>query len=172
MSLAIAYAGYDKFAAIYTCRVYCFLRKPFKPLYDILKWPIVKVGISELPLELLLFVVYSAGVGRTGCYVAIDAMMREIEARGDVNVFAYLKHIRRQRNHLVQTEEQYVFIHDTLVEVIEAGETYMNKGALPRYIHGLQCIDVTDDKNHPSKLLEKQYQVSEFMKSRLLHIHG
>ena len=86
--------------------------------------------------------------------------MQEIEARGDVDVFSYLKHIRRQRNHLVQTEEQYVFIHDTLVEVIEAGETNINKGCLPRYIHGLQCIDVTDEKNHASKVLEKQYKVS------------
>ena len=86
-------------------------------------------------------------------------MLREIEARGDVNIFSYLKHIRTQRAHLVQTEEQYVFIHDALVEVIEAGETHINKTALPRYIHSLQCIDVTDEKNHPPKVLEKQHKV-------------
>ena len=66
---------------------------------------------------------------------------------------------RAQRAHLVQTEEQYIFIHDALVEVIEAGETHINKTALPRYIHSLQCIDVTDEKNHPPKVLEKQHKV-------------
>ena len=86
-------------------------------------------------------------------------MLRQVEARGDVNIFSYLKHIRAQRAHLVQTEEQYVFIHDALVEVIEAGETHINKTALPRYIHSLQCIDVTDEKNHPPKVLEKQHKV-------------
>ena len=86
-------------------------------------------------------------------------MLRQIEARGDINIFSYLKHVRRQRNHLVQTEEQYVFIHDAVVEAIEAGETHINKTCLSRYIHGLQCIDVTDEKNHPPKVLEKQHKV-------------
>ena len=70
---------------------------------------------------------------------------------------------RAQRAHLVQTEEQYIFIHDALVEVIEAGETHINKTALPRYIHSLQCIDVTDEKNHPPKVLEKQHKVCFFL---------
>ena len=103
---------------------------------------------------------HSAGVGRTGCYVVIDAMLRQIEARGDINIFSYLKHVRRQRNHCVQTEEQYIFIHDAVVEAIEAGETHINKTCLSRYIHGLQCIDVTDEKNHPPKVLEKQHKVN------------
>ena len=66
---------------------------------------------------------------------------------------------RKQRNGLVQTEEQYVFIHDALVEAIEAGETHITKSCLPKYIHSLQCIDVTDEKPNPCKVLEKQYKV-------------
>ena len=67
--------------------------------------------------------------------------------------------VRKQRNGLVQTEEQYVFIHDALVEAIEAGETHITKACLPKYIHSLQCIDVTDEKPNPCKVLEKQYKV-------------
>lgn len=37
---------------------------------------------------------FSAGVGRTGCYIAIHAMLQQIISRGDVDVFSYLQHIR------------------------------------------------------------------------------
>ena len=86
-------------------------------------------------------------------------MLQQINERGDVDIFSFLQHIRAQRHGIVQTEEQYIFIHDALVEAIEAGETHITRSCLPKYIHSLQCIDVTDDKAIPHKILEKQFKV-------------
>ena len=121
--------------------------------------PSPRSSIFPHQTKLILSLSHSAGVGRTGCYIVIHAMLQQIIARADLDIFSYLQHIRKQRNGLVQTEEQYVFIHDALVEAIEAGETHITKSCLPKYIHSLQCIDVTDEKPNPCKVLEKQYKV-------------
>ncbi len=102
----------------------------------------------------------SAGVGRTGAYILIDAMLKQMKARGELNLMAYLRHIRTQRNYLVQTEEQYVFVHDTLAEAVAAGETNIHRSYLTRYINSLQSSFTTDENSIPWQLLDRQFKLA------------
>ncbi|XP_067027504.1 receptor-type tyrosine-protein phosphatase S-like isoform X3 [Acropora muricata] len=65
----------------------------------------------------------SAGVGRTGAFIVIDAMLESIEKKKVVDVFNYVKLLRVNRISMVQTEEQYAFIHMALLESVICGKT-------------------------------------------------
>ena len=47
----------------------------------------------------------SAGVGRTGVYIVIDAMLRQMKCKCELGLVTYLMHIRTQRNYLVQVRD-------------------------------------------------------------------
>lgn len=87
-------------------------------------------------------------------------MLKQIKSRGEVNIFGFLKHIRAQRNFLVQTEEQYIFIHDALLEAIEGGETDIPREQIGRYIEVLQNPDSRTEAESAWKTLQDQFQVS------------
>lgn len=46
----------------------------------------------------------SAGVGRTGTFILVDAAMEQLLAEGKVDLFSFLTKMRKYRMMLVQTD--------------------------------------------------------------------
>lgn len=65
----------------------------------------------------------SAGVGRTGSFIAIDSLMEQMDTEKVVDVYGFVAQMRKQRNYMVQTEEQYRFIYDVLRDASICGVT-------------------------------------------------
>ena len=65
----------------------------------------------------------SAGVGRTGAFVVIDSMLERLRYENTIDVYGHVTCLRAQRNYMVQTEDQYIFIHDAVLEAVTCGDT-------------------------------------------------
>uniref|UniRef100_A0A673G3E1 Receptor-type tyrosine-protein phosphatase alpha n=1 Tax=Sinocyclocheilus rhinocerous TaxID=307959 RepID=A0A673G3E1_9TELE len=143
----------------YTIRKFCIQRLPEgrgKPQrlvtqFHFTSWP--DFGVPFTPIGMLKFlkkvktcnpqyagpiVVHcSAGVGRTGTFIVIDAMLDMMGAERKVDVFGFVTRIRAQRCQMVQTDMQYVFIFQALLE---------------HYLYGDTELEVTSLESHLNKL--------------------
>ena len=61
----------------------------------------------------------SAGVGRTGTLIALDVLLRQLECEGLVGPFSFVKKMRESRPLMVQTEAQYVFLHQCILKSLQ-----------------------------------------------------
>uniref|UniRef100_A0AAR2IPD3 Receptor-type tyrosine-protein phosphatase epsilon n=1 Tax=Pygocentrus nattereri TaxID=42514 RepID=A0AAR2IPD3_PYGNA len=88
----------------------------------------------------------SAGVGRTGTFIVIDAMMDMMHAEGRVDVFGFVTRIRNQRCQLVQTDMQYSFIYQALLEHYLYGDTELDISSLEGHLHRLHSTHIHMDR--------------------------
>ena len=62
-----------------------------------------------------LFSLLSAGVGRTGSFIAIDSLMEQMDTEKVVDVYGFVAQMRKQRNYMVQTEVSYNSFEEELL---------------------------------------------------------
>ncbi|XP_028307166.1 tyrosine-protein phosphatase non-receptor type 5 isoform X2 [Gouania willdenowi] len=106
-------------------------------------WPDHKTPDSALPLLQLMAEVEngrraaaapgpviihcSAGIGRTGCFIATTIGCKQLQAKGLVDVLSITCQLRADRGGMIQTAEQYEFVHHALTHYVarlseEAGQ--------------------------------------------------
>ncbi len=114
----------------------------------------------------------SAGVGRTGTYIAVDILAQQMDAGGVVNVQEAVCRMRAQRGHMVQTsvsdfddlklnffnitilQAQYLFIYDSLLHYHLFGGMEIGVESLGEYVGTMDTP--TQDGSTP---LDKEFSV-------------
>nr|XP_055058540.1 receptor-type tyrosine-protein phosphatase F-like isoform X2 [Misgurnus anguillicaudatus] len=160
-------------------------------------WP--DHGVPEYPTPILAFlrrvkacnppdagpmVVHcSAGVGRTGCFIVIDAMLERMKHEKTVDIYGHVTCMRAQRNYMVQTEDQYIFIHEALLEAATCGNTEVPARNLYAHIQKLtqpppgetvtsmelEFKRLANSKAHTSRFISANLPCNKF-KNRLVNI--
>ncbi|XP_071062533.1 receptor-type tyrosine-protein phosphatase S-like isoform X7 [Pseudochaenichthys georgianus] len=125
----------------------------------------------------------SAGVGRTGCFIVIDAMLERIRQERTVDIYGQVTLMRSQRNYMVQTEDQYSFIHEALLEAVACGNTEVAARSLYSYMQKLAKVEpgehitgmelefkrLANTKAHTSRFVTANLPCNKF-KNRLVNI--
>ncbi|KAL5278678.1 PTPRD family protein [Megaselia abdita] len=139
---------------------------------------------SLTPIESGPVVVHcSAGVGRTGCYIVIDSMLERMKHEKIIDIYGHVTCLRAQRNYMVQTEDQYIFIHDAILEAIVCGNTEIPARNLTNHLQKLLVTEpgenITGMEIEFKKLSNVKLESSKFVtanlpcnkhKNRLVHI--
>lgn len=83
-------------------------------------------------------------MGRTGCFIVIDAMLERMKHEKLVDIYGHVTCMRAQRNYMVQTEDQYIFIHEALLEAATCGNTEVPARSLYTHIQKLTQVPPGD----------------------------
>lgn len=93
-----------------------------------------------------LLVHCSAGVGRTGTLVALDSLLQQLKEENHVAIFNTVCDLRHQRNFLVQSLKQYIFIYHALLEVSQTGDTEIKLASLKSHIEKMRARENGKDR--------------------------
>ncbi|XP_075214257.1 protein tyrosine phosphatase 10D isoform X3 [Lycorma delicatula] len=99
-----------------------------------------RVGADQRPIV----VHCSAGVGRSGTLIALDRILQQINHSDHVDIFGIVYAMRKERVWMVQTEQQYICIHQCLLAVLEGNEVQ----GPPREIHHNQGFEGWCNRSH------------------------
>ncbi|XP_034542618.1 tenascin-X-like isoform X4 [Notolabrus celidotus] len=100
---------------------------------------LVREHMDQNPRNSPTVVHCSAGVGRTGTFIAIDHLIIQIERESVVDVYGIVYDLRMHRPLMVQTEDQYVFLNQCAMDIIRSRTgtnvdlIYQNTAALSIY---------------------------------------
>uniref|UniRef100_A0A0N4ZBH1 protein-tyrosine-phosphatase n=1 Tax=Parastrongyloides trichosuri TaxID=131310 RepID=A0A0N4ZBH1_PARTI len=86
----------------------------------------------------------SAGIGRTGAFIVIDCMLERLRYENTVDIYECVCNLRSQRCYMVQTDDQYIFIHDAVLDAVQSGSTEVPASKLFPHIQVLMQLHPLD----------------------------
>ncbi|XP_033730530.1 receptor-type tyrosine-protein phosphatase mu-like, partial [Pecten maximus] len=90
----------------------------------------------------------SAGIGNTGMFIALDALLDYGKKNGRIDIRHFVNKMMKNRLNMIQTEEQYVALHDILAEAFDLQDTLIPKSMFSNKYHGLKMTAQHQNRAH------------------------
>jgi protein tyrosine phosphatase len=94
---------------------------------EVLKDLIKEVDIRKQEVDKPIVVHCSAGIGRTGTFVAIHMSLQKDLQGEEINISKTVRSLREQRLGMIQSEEQYLFVYSVVHEILRDKSTTQSK---------------------------------------------
>ncbi|XP_048011611.1 receptor-type tyrosine-protein phosphatase H-like [Megalobrama amblycephala] len=89
----------------------------------------------------------SAGVGQTGTLIALDVLLQQLDREKAVGIAAFVQQMRLCRPLMVQTESQYVFLHQCIMDSLQ-----------PKFVANSEPLYENSDVIYVNAIALRQYE--------------
>ncbi|XP_069117588.1 receptor-type tyrosine-protein phosphatase mu-like isoform X2 [Argopecten irradians] len=140
----------------------------------------IKLCQTSLPGQLVIHC--SAGIGRTGTFIALDALLDFGRKYQRIDIRHYVNTMRKDRMNMIQTQEQYVALHELLAEAFDLQDTLIPKSMFLSKYHVLSSTSQPQNQTQlrdefqlmqnlkPTYKLEQDYMASTLPENKAKNI--
>ncbi|XP_052259438.1 uncharacterized protein LOC127863823 [Dreissena polymorpha] len=97
----------------------------------------------------------SSGVGPSGTFIALDNLIAQAQIENCVRPLHVVEVLRQQRVNMVQTKEQYKYLHEALAEVLLIGTNYW----VTRQFESIYNLMIGKDIESSKTRIEQQFEL-------------
>ncbi|KAF6030239.1 hypothetical protein EB796_011453 [Bugula neritina] len=121
-----------------------------------------KIKTETYRIDRPLLVHCSTGVGRTGIFIAMSNLLDQAHFHQHIDFYKCVTLMKECRPHIIQTEEEYIFLHHAVNEVLRTSIDFCTPIELDRQLESLTPPDNTEYLSMNGEVVE-EYEVISYV---------
>ncbi|KAF6032893.1 PTPRD [Bugula neritina] len=129
-----------------------------------------KIKTETYQIDRPLLVHCSTGVGRTGIFIAMSNLLDQAHFHQHIDFYKCVTLMKECRPQIIQTEEEYIFLHHVVNEVLRTSIDICTPIELDRKVASLTSPDNTEYLSMDGVVVEEYEQMGEPVEEQVLDV--